>query len=170
MIAKEKILLVEDKKSRFERQSPQKIEDYVTIMTDLPGYEVGQVYDFTNLDNYKLIMLHNSILADKGLSNSFTQYAIKSDSFFILFSGNFSIPQIIYGGKVLKVPVNLFYSNELSNKIQALNEDEDSLMLHFLYGENFRKAIAHNEKQRKRIGIHVLPQKTEQGRGLAQFR
>ena len=158
MIAKEKILLVEDKKSRFERQSPPKIEDYVTIMTDLPGYKVGQVYDFTNLDNYKLIILHNSILADKGLSNSFTQYAIKSDSFFILFSGNFSIPQIIYGGKVLKVPVNLFYSNELSNKIQALNEDEDSLMLHFLYGENFRKAIAHNEKQRR----WLTPEKSQE--------
>lgn len=149
MIAKEKILLVEDKKSRFDRQSPQKIEDYVTIMTDLPGYDVGQAYDFTNLDNYKLIMLHNSILADKGLSNSFTQYALKSNSFFILFSGNFSIPQIIYGGKVLKFPVNLFYSNDLVNKIQALNENEDSLLLHFLYGDNFSKAIDHNEKQRR---------------------
>ena len=96
MIAKEKILLVEDKKSRFERQSPQKIEDYVTIMTDLPGYKVGQVYDFTNLDNYKLIILHNSILADKGLSNSFTQYAIKSDSFFILFLNSATNCVILY--------------------------------------------------------------------------
>lgn len=149
MIAKKKILLVEDKKSRFDRQAPTNLGDYVTIMTDLPDYEVGQSYDFTKLDKYKLIMLHNSILADKELTNKFTQYALKSNSFFILFSGNFSIPQIIYGKKVLKVPVNLFYSNDLVKKIKELNEDEDSLLLHFLYGENFRKALIHNKMQRQ---------------------
>ena len=103
---KNEILLVDDKAARFQRQTPNNIEDYVTYASELPGFEIGRQYDFSQFNKYKLVILHNSILIDRGLVNDFPEFAKSSNSSFILFSGNYSIPNIIYNGKVLQIPVN----------------------------------------------------------------
>lgn len=90
--------------------------------------------------------MHNSILIDRGLVNDFPEFAKSSNSSFILFSVNYSIPNIIYNGKVLQIPVNLFYSQDLALKFQSLDRTDNEMLLHFLYGDNSELAIAHNWK------------------------
>lgn len=143
---KNEILLVDDKAARFQRQTPNNIEDYVTYASELPGFEIGRQYDFSQFSKYKLVILHNSILIDRGLVNDFPEFAKSSNSSFILFSGNYSIPNIIYNGKVLQIPVNLFYSQDLALKFQSLDGTDNEMLLHFLYGDNSELAIAHNWK------------------------
>lgn len=154
---KNEILLVEDKTARFQRQSLNKIEDYVTYASELPGYESGKSYDFSQMSKYKLVILHNSILIDRGLVNDFPNFAQNSSSCFILFSGSYSIPKIIYNGKVLQIPVNLFYSQDLTSKLRTLDVNDNAMLLHFLNGDNSEMVIAHNWKMLQWMYPEGLP-------------
>ena len=114
-------------------------EGMLTIATEIPSTDSID----SLLDNYDIVAIHRSYLANTSMFNSFNEYIKRSNKYFFVFSGGISQNTLSNKGHQLNINSSDFYSFELPTFIEkfCFGEYVESPLLQFLYGDSWRLTL-----------------------------